>query len=104
MNAPIVEIDGAAFRDLDGFYREFARVTSLGAVVIRNCDSFDDILSGGFGGVTNSSFTLRWKNAETSKKRLGQDAFWQLVNIIQSHGRGGKRARPQDRLITLVLT
>lgn len=103
MERPFFEIDGATFRDVDGFYRAFSQATGMGGFTIANFDAFDDVLRGGYGRITERGFTLCWKNSDVSRKRLGQDAYWQLVNILQNHGRNGKRARPNDRLVSLVL-
>lgn len=103
MERPSFEIDGTTFRDVDGFYRAFAQATEITGFTIANLDAFDDVLRGGYGKITEQGFTLWWTNSEVSKKRLGQDAYWQLVNILQSHDRNGKRARPYYRVVSLVL-
>jgi hypothetical protein len=61
---PVLEIDGLAFDDLDGFYREVYRTLAPGAPWAgRNLDAFHDVLRGGFGGL----------NSERSRRCLGQE-------------------------------
>jgi RNAse (barnase) inhibitor barstar len=72
------EIDGAAFKDLDGFYDEFSRKVILGAKWGRNLDAFDDALSGGFG-TPPGGFTLAWRNSALSRTRLGHSEYAKLV-------------------------
>ena len=63
------EIDGQRFSTLEEFYDELDRVMSL-APWGHNLDAFNDILRGGFG-TPEEGFTLRWKNHNMSKQRLG---------------------------------
>ena len=67
---PILEIDGARFSSLDGFYDEVSRALIPGADWGRNLNAFNDILRGGFG-TPETGFVLRWKNAGLSRRRLG---------------------------------
>ena len=81
MNAEkrILEIDGAAFDDLAGFYEEVSRKLIPGAKWGRNLDAFNDILRGGFG-TPEGGFVLRWLNAERSKRQLG---FEETVRYLE---------------------
>jgi RNAse (barnase) inhibitor barstar len=65
------EIDGMRFSTLEEFFREISRVLIPGAEWGHNLDAFDDILRGGFG-TPEAGFTLRWKNHELSRGRLGR--------------------------------
>jgi RNAse (barnase) inhibitor barstar len=67
---PVLEIDGAAFDDLAGFYEEVSRKLIPGSFWGRNLNAFNDILRGGFG-TPEGEFVLRWLNAERSKNQLG---------------------------------
>jgi RNAse (barnase) inhibitor barstar len=84
------EIDGANFSTLDEFYEEISRVLVPGVYWGRNLDAFNDILRGGFG-TPSGGFTLRWKNHELSRARLGR-RFDTLLEIVREHGAGGKEA------------
>ena len=67
----VFEIDGTRFSTLEEFYGEFSRVVIPGFdPQLTNLDAFDDVLSGGCG-TPDDGFTLRWKNHEVSKQRLG---------------------------------
>lgn len=72
MRKPIIEIDGLAFESLEGFFDVFGSVALGGSEYGRNLDAFNDVLRGGFG-TPEGGFVLRWKNAETSRQRLGFD-------------------------------
>jgi RNAse (barnase) inhibitor barstar len=65
----IYEIDGERFSTLEEFYDEIDRVMRL-APWGHNLDAFNDILRGGFG-TPDEGFTIKWKNHNTSKDRLG---------------------------------
>lgn len=69
-------IDGNNFSDIDGFYKEVTRVfTRGGDVECRNLNSFNDILRGGFGVYDyGTPVTIKWLNADKSKKDLGYEA------------------------------
>jgi RNAse (barnase) inhibitor barstar len=69
-NKPTLEIDGAAFDDLAGFWDEISRKLIPGSFWGRNLDAFNDILRGGFG-TPEGGFVLRWLNAKHSKEQLG---------------------------------
>jgi RNAse (barnase) inhibitor barstar len=63
------EIDGERFATLEEFYSEIDRIMHLSAWG-RNLDAFNDILRGGFG-TPEEGFTIRWKNHNVSRERLG---------------------------------
>lgn len=69
---PVLTIDGACFRDFDGFTREFSRLlddyTWQGSL-----DAFNDILGGGFG-TPDDGWVLRWLNSGLSRSALGYEA------------------------------
>ena len=54
-----IEIDGARFDDLEGFWNEVSNHLIPGRYWGRNFDAFNDILSGGFG-TPDDGFVLRW--------------------------------------------
>ncbi len=64
------EIDGANFGTLEEFYVEVSRVLIPGAAWGHNLDAFSDILRGGFG-TPEGGFTIVWRNARSSRERLG---------------------------------
>lgn len=64
------EIDGNEFETLEGFFAEISRVLIPGASWGRDLDAFNDVLWGGFG-TPSEGFTLRWKNHDVSRGRLG---------------------------------
>ncbi|KIG13422.1 ribonuclease inhibitor [Enhygromyxa salina] len=95
---PVIEIDGARFRTLNGFYDEIERAL-LGPGVRwgRNLDAFNDVLRGGFGITPAGGFVIRWRRSARSRERLGvgrggQQLFDTLVEIIRVHGPGGEEA------------
>jgi|SRR5579859_685041 len=63
------EIDGERFSTLEEFFREVDGVMHLSPWG-HSLDAFNDILRGGFG-TPEQGFTIRWKNHEVSKERLG---------------------------------
>ena len=63
------EIDGSRFSTLDEFFDEIDRVLQPGQWG-RNLNAFNDSLRGGFG-TPDEGFTLRWKNHQVSRERLG---------------------------------
>jgi RNAse (barnase) inhibitor barstar len=67
---PVIEIDGARFDDLQGFWDEISRKLIPGAAWGRNLDAFNDILRGGFG-TPEGGFVLRWTNSARSRVALG---------------------------------
>ena len=104
------EIDGAAFRDLPGFYDEFERAVLRGRKWGRNIDALNDVLRGGFG-TPDGGFTLVWRNSELSRERLdspwgvvGSDwayksTFEVLIEVIKAHGPGGDEAEDGVELV-----
>ena len=70
MPKPTIEIDGARFDSLDGFWSEISTRLIPGIEWGRNFDAFNDILRGGFG-TPNGGFNLRWLNFQRSKEVLG---------------------------------
>lgn len=64
------ELDGQDFTTLEGFYDVVSRVLIPGVSWGRNLDAFNDVLRGGFG-TPAGGFVLRWKDAATSRQRLG---------------------------------
>jgi RNAse (barnase) inhibitor barstar len=66
----VYEIDGTRFSTLEEFFAEFNRVVTPGSDPDSNLDAFDDTLSGGCG-TPDEGFTLRWKNHQKSRERLG---------------------------------
>jgi RNAse (barnase) inhibitor barstar len=67
----VYEIDGRQFSTLEEFFAEFSRVVTPNFdPLLSNLDAFDDVLSGGCG-TPDGGFTLRWKNHELSRQRLG---------------------------------
>jgi hypothetical protein len=70
MTKPVLEIDGARFETLEGFFDEAARALISGGPWGRNLDAFNDVLRGGFGTPVGG-FVLRWTNSERSRVALG---------------------------------
>jgi RNAse (barnase) inhibitor barstar len=70
MLKPIIEIDGARFDTLEGFWDEISTRVIPGAYWGRNFDAFNDILRGGFG-TPDGGFKLRWVNFQQSREALG---------------------------------
>ena len=67
----IYEIDGAEFSTLEGFFSAFYRTaTPDWNPAFPNLDGFNDVLRGGFG-TPEGGFTIRWKNHQISRERLG---------------------------------
>ena len=94
---PTYEIDGDRFHTLDGFYQEISRVLTAGTEWGHNLDAFNDLLRGGFG-TPDGGFVLRWKNSETSRKRLGHvETSHQLEHQLQ-HCHPSNRSAVQQEL------
>lgn len=70
MPSVVLEIDGQAFDDLEGFWDEVSRKLIPGASWGRNLDAFNDILRGGFG-TPKGGFVLRWLRSARSRECLG---------------------------------
>jgi RNAse (barnase) inhibitor barstar len=73
------EIDGERFATLEEFYDEIDRVMHLSPWG-HNLDAFNDILRGGFG-TPEGGFTIRWKNHNTSRERLGYAETVRQLNL-----------------------
>jgi RNAse (barnase) inhibitor barstar len=69
----VYEIDGANFKDLEGFFDEISVKLIPGANWGHTIDAFNDILSAGFG-TPDEAYVLIWKNHEISKVSLGYEA------------------------------
>lgn len=83
----VYEIDGTRFSTLEEFFREFRCEVIPGFdPQLTNLDAFDDVLSGGCG-TPDDGFTLRWKNHQVSKQRLGyQETVRQLeLRLTRCH-------------------
>jgi RNAse (barnase) inhibitor barstar len=70
MSKPEYIIDGSRFATLEEFAKEFSRVVLRGHDWSGNLDALDDILRGGFG-TPAGGFSLRWRNSDLSRDRLG---------------------------------
>lgn len=70
MTKPLIEIDGARFDGLSGFWNEISTRVIPGFEWGHNLDALNDILRGGFG-TPEGGFRLRWLNFERSKEVLG---------------------------------
>src|ERR1041384_5371258 len=68
----VFTIDGAKFHTLEEFYDEISSILIPGSEWGRNLDAFNDILRGGFG-TPKGGFTISWRNAALSQRRLGYD-------------------------------
>lgn len=91
-------LDGAHFDDLLGFFCAMGEaVNGPGGYFGLSKMSFDDCLFGGFG--LTGPCTLRWRNADRSRRLLTRKLFDELVGMITSVGRR-HLARP-DWVITL---
>jgi len=86
MTKPILEIDGARFEGLEGFYDEVSGLLTRGVYWGRNLDAFNDILRGGFG-TPEGGFVLRWTNSAMSRQRIGypETARWLQRKIPTCH-------------------
>jgi len=76
----VLELDGAEFDTLDGFYEEVSRKLIPGATWGRNLDAFNDILRGGFG-TPPGGFVLLWKNSDLSRHRLGHPETARVLRL-----------------------
>jgi RNAse (barnase) inhibitor barstar len=77
---PVLEVDGANFDTLDGFYDEVERRLMPGVYWGRNLDAFNDILRGGFG-TPEGGFVLRWVNSARSRACLG---FPETIRYVEA--------------------
>ena len=80
MGKPVLDIDGANFDTLDGFYDEVERTLIPSVYWGRNLDAFNDILRGGFG-TPEGGFVLRWVNSARSRTCLG---FPETVRYLET--------------------
>jgi RNAse (barnase) inhibitor barstar len=81
-------INGDNFKNMDEFYDEVERVLtkSLTWRIGRNLNAFNDVLWGGFNAFESGEpIKLVWRNAQESKKRLGESDFNELIEIILEH-------------------
>lgn len=87
-------IDGTAFSTLEEFFEEVSRVLIPGVYWGRNLDAFNDILRGGFG-TPDDGFTLRWRDHEESRRRLGYpETVRQLeIRLNRCHPSSRERVR-----------
>jgi RNAse (barnase) inhibitor barstar len=70
MTKPLIEIDGARFDSLSGFWNEISTRVIPGFKWGHNFDALNDILRGGFG-TPEGGFRLRWVNFQRSEEVLG---------------------------------
>ena len=68
----MLQVDGAEFSTLEGFYDQVSRRIIPDAEWGRNLEAFNDILRGGFG-TPEDGFIFCWHNHEISKRNLGYD-------------------------------
>lgn len=80
---PVLEIDGARFDSLDGFYDEVSSALIPGASWGRNLNALNDILRGGFGTPENG-FVLRWVNSTRSRTTLGYAATCEWLRLMRA--------------------
>ena len=71
-------LDGRTIRSLDDLYDQLLKQISLGEHFGRNLDALWDTLSGDVEG----PFTIVWKDAVDSKKRMGKD-FDRAVKLLK---------------------
>jgi hypothetical protein len=78
----VLEIDGSAFEDLDGFYREVSRkLLDPGVFWGHNLDAFK-MSSGEDSARPTGSGSSSGRNSERSRSCLGPELFKVLVQII----------------------
>ena len=63
-------LDGAKITSLEDFYDQVGSSLALGGWG-RNLDALDDVLCGGYGGVPEEGFTLKWVKSDISRANLG---------------------------------
>jgi len=95
---PQYTIDGVEFSTLDEFAKLFSSRVLQTHIWHGNLDAFNDILRGGFG-TPEQGFILIWKNHKASRRRLGDNLFDTLVEIIRTHGSGGEEEEDGVELI-----
>lgn len=80
----LYEIDGTRFSNLEEFYSEVSSVLIPHRRWGRNLDAFNDILRGGFA-TPSEGFTIRWKNHDVSKQRLGYPETVRQLELRLQH-------------------
>ena len=84
----VYQIDDSRFSTLEEFFTEFYRtVPPRRNPPFPSLDGFNDVLRGGFG-TPEEGFTIRWKNHELSRERLGypetvRQLEQRLLNVIE---------------------
>jgi RNAse (barnase) inhibitor barstar len=91
-----LEIDGAHFSNLDGFYDEVSKILEPDIFWGRNLNAFNDILRGGFG-TPEGGFVLVWKNHKVSERL---PFYEELIEIVNHHGPTGDES---DSGVDLIL-
>jgi RNAse (barnase) inhibitor barstar len=83
---PVIEISGARFDDVEGFWEEVSRQLIPGVEWGRNLDALNDILRGSFG-TPERGFVSRWTNSQRSRVALGYEETvrWLERKIVQCH-------------------
>ena len=71
-------LNGNAMRSLDDFYDRISTLKDMPEHFGRNLDALRDVLSTDIEG----PFEIIWKNAETSKKFMGND-FDRVVKLLR---------------------
>ncbi len=95
----VYEIDGLKFSNMEGFYDLISQIFDIPPHNWgRGEDAFNDILRGGFGTIPEDrGFIIRWKNWRTSRNRLGERKFNDLIDIIECHGANADPKHEQRR-------
>ena len=112
----VYDIDGARFSTLEEFFDEVSAVMLNRSDWGRNLDAFNDILRGGFGAPAGG-FTIRWRNHDLSRQRLGhaetakqlerrlRDCHPSNLNIIKTQlaeARAGRGLTVFDWLVDII--
>lgn len=88
-----LELDGANFDDLRGFYAEMDRLFQP-ETPTRSLDGLNDLLRGGLGGKsTGDALTIRWVNADKSREDLGYaaTAAYYAAAVERAHPKNKER-------------
>lgn len=88
-----VTLNGAAFTDLRGFYREMAQLLAPGREdeIGRNLDALCDLLRGGFGFHDyGEELTIVWENYAASRANLGERETLRLMEVMLDSDMGHK--------------
>ena len=88
-----VTLNGAAFSDLRGFYREMAHLLAPGNEdeIGHNLDALCDLLRGGFGfHKYGEELTIVWENYAASRANLGERDTLRIVEVMLDHDAGHK--------------